>query len=156
MKRKDLQRKVISVYEQLARESENNIVTPRRLWQSQVNEDAPLHKQFEWDNDRASDRYRDWQARELMASVTISIKQDGKQTRYFENCIVEISDGTNIQGYASIETIMSNETLKRQVLMGVIAELKRIAAKAVKYSEIYEMINLEAVKKVEQEIADTL
>lgn len=46
-------------------------VSPEAVVEDSRAEDAPLHDCFEWDNDAAAEQYRLYQARKVIASVTV-------------------------------------------------------------------------------------
>ena len=48
---------------------------------------SPLHSKFQWDDSKAAHRYRLWQARQIIASVTIKLP-DGRATRKYINVTV--------------------------------------------------------------------
>jgi hypothetical protein len=65
----------------------NGEVTPELVVEDAKNEKSPLHNCFEWNNDKAGERYRIQQARSLLGSlvVDIIIVKESIEVRAFVN-----------------------------------------------------------------------
>lgn len=84
-------------------------------------EDAPLHKCFEWNDTKAAENYREWQARKMIAAIEIvSSESVGGgmveiepvlPTRAFHALRTD-----NSEGYESIGRIMSDEEKMERLL----------------------------------------
>jgi|GEM_PF-1761930 len=67
------------VGEELERiQKEHNVITPRAVVDAARPDDAPIHPVFEWRDEVAAERYRHWQARTLIKSITVIEQRDGK------------------------------------------------------------------------------
>ena len=60
------------IFERLAAEGR---LTPADLVRESKPEDAPLHKEFEWDDEKAAQAYRETRARELIRFIVIKPEQ---------------------------------------------------------------------------------
>lgn len=109
------------VAKELARiQREVSVITPKEVVNRAANPRSPLHKFFEWDDNVAAARYREWQARNLICSVYI-MDLDGDDSapiRAFANCSPEEDDDPFIadRGYVSIQSIAGRQNYQAQVL----------------------------------------
>jgi hypothetical protein len=58
--------------------AEHDGLTPQTVVSAATNPTSPLHNYFQWDDGKAADSYRLWQARQLIKSIKIE-RPDGKQ-----------------------------------------------------------------------------
>lgn len=83
---------------------------------------SALHRQFEWNNNKAAGEYRLWQARRLIQINIVS--EDGAPQ------IVSLSfDRTKGGGYRSVDDVLSNRDLSEIMLRDALAELQRVQAR---------------------------
>lgn len=104
------------------RKCHNGRLEPENVLDAAKSKRSPLHAHFEWDDAVAANEYRLNQAGELIRSLTVDISGSNlevRTTRAFVN--VEV-DGD--RHYTSIETAMSSEELRAQVLERAWRELK--------------------------------
>lgn len=62
--------------------SRDGVLTPAAVIDEARPKDAPLHPAFEWDNKRAAEGFREWQARQLIRTVTITRENKGAARVY--------------------------------------------------------------------------
>lgn len=87
-------------------------LTPRNLVDANRDVNAPLHSEFEWDNNIASEKYRDWQARRIIGCLCVSVKEVEKQPkRAFYSISTE-----NDRKYENIDVIIK-DTKKAETLL---------------------------------------
>jgi hypothetical protein len=94
---------------------------------------SPLHKYFEWDNSKAAEGYRLWQARQLVAIVTFTRGED--TIRSFTNVML-LRDDESLQGYVSTGRVLENQELRQQVVERALTELRGWAQKYRHLSEL--------------------
>lgn len=114
----------------------NDIVDAARPKQS------PLHSKFEWDDSEAAEKYRLWQARQLI-SVTVDYfgsDKRGMTTRVF----VSLTPDRKYGGYRSVETIMSDKDQRRQLLEDALKEMELFQKK---YADVQELAEVFAAMK---------
>ena len=58
-------------------QNQRGVIEPRVVVEESRPESAPLHPVFEWDDDKAAENYRTWQARSLIKSVRVIEMRDG-------------------------------------------------------------------------------
>lgn len=93
--------------------NDKKLLVPSEVVEFARDENTELHKHFEWDDAKAAHQYRIWQARQIIASV---------QSKEYENQIVQgyyslPQDRVNPNGgYRSINEILSNDELRKQLL----------------------------------------
>ncbi len=99
---------------------QQSVITPKAVILSAQSKKSPLHKYFEWNNDMAADRYREWQARQLIASVYIVDADDenAQPVRAFVNIEPEseLDDFISDKGYVSTPSIHGKQGYQQQVL----------------------------------------
>jgi hypothetical protein len=138
--------KVRQVYEELAAKSPDHGVAPQDLLEASRSEDAILHNQFEWDNNKAAEGYRVWQARMLLRTITVEVSEE--KIREYQNIVIETEAGKT-QKYYHLSTVMSDEELKAKVLAQLAGEVRSIQDKYRKYQEVFRVINEDELKKIE-------
>ena len=105
--------------------------------------DHPLHSKFEWDDDKAADKYRLWQARHMIINVMV-LAPTGKEVRAF----VSLQDDRQEDegGYRALVDVMTNADSRKRLLSEALAEFKRWEAK---YELLQELVPIfRAAKKV--------
>jgi len=81
------------------------------------NKNNVLHKFFDWNDNSASDKYRLFQARQLINEVKIIIEE--REYFAFENVSVQINEGGKLKSkklYLDRTEIMNNKDLREQIL----------------------------------------
>jgi hypothetical protein len=98
---------------------------------------SPLHDYFEWDEKVAAHEYHLVQARNLIRSVEVVIKREGKevQVRAFHSVVIKRNDHTE-RAYAPVERVMSEPELRAQVIDRALRELESWQERYSKYKEL--------------------
>jgi len=101
----------------------NGLLSAEAVLADAKKKSSPLNKAFEWDDSKAAEQYRLDQARALIRSITVEIKQvktnPPKPVRAYVN--VKRNDD---RGYAPIHTAMTDSDMRQQVLKRAWRELK--------------------------------
>lgn len=96
------------------------IITPSIVVQEAESKSSPLHKYFEWRDGLAAMRYREWQARQLIASIFIvqCDQKDAEPIRAFVALQPEEEDEMFIsdRGYVYTPSIAGRQSYQTQVL----------------------------------------
>ena len=95
---------------------------------------SALHSRFEWDDTQAAERYRIWQARELIVSVDV-IYPDMKPRQVYVSPMESRGDG----GYVALVEVLSNRQRRAAFLEQALAEFQRFEAK---YADLKELAEL--------------
>ena len=109
-KKKDL------IKDRLQELSHNGRVTPEQCIEDAKSADSPLHGEFEWDDMVAGHKYRLAQARNLISSVKLIVKNETislSTVCYVRDPSVESSE----QGYISLTQLKTEEDLAREALV---------------------------------------
>ena len=85
-------------------------------------EDAPLHGEFEWDNDAAADRWREHQARHIINCLTVKVEEREPIRAFFS---IERSDPQ----YKHIDSIMRSKSETESLLEMALSELRAFERK---------------------------
>lgn len=94
---------------------------------------SPLHKAFEWNDSKAAESYRVWQARAMLGALVViheSAKDIGP-VRAFVN-VRENADAS----YTSMDDAMSVPDLRRQVIARALREAKEWRRRYNQYNEL--------------------
>lgn len=84
--------------------------------------DSALHREIEWDDAKAAQEYRVWQARRIIA---LHVVAEGGERKFISLTV----DRTKGGGYREVEDVLSDDELYRQALADALAEHKRVQAK---------------------------
>lgn len=130
-------------------ERQNGFITPEVLVAESSSISSPLHSYFQWDDSKAGEAYRRWQARELIKEVTVSYS--GREINGFYNVRIVIK-GQVKQGYVSLVKVLSNTDLRRQVLRDALNEIRYWETKYKEYQELIGIIDRGKVVKLEKRL----
>jgi len=100
-------------------------------------ENNPIHECFEWDDCKASELYRRYQAINLINHIVIIDIKDGEENEvpFLVNVKIVDSDEED-RGYISFEELIKDELLYTQYLNGLIQELITLKAKIKNFEEL--------------------
>lgn len=112
-------------------------LSPRRVveW-ARAHRSSALHSFFQWDDSRAAEQYRIWQARELIVSVEV-VHKDGRKRQVYVSPIVTRGKG----GYVPLVKVLSNDDLRERFLAQALDDLRRIFEK---YADLHELAGIRA------------
>lgn len=112
-------------------------LSPRRVveW-ARSHRRSALHGHFQWDDKKASEQYRIWQARELIVSVEV-VYEDGKKRQVYVSPISTRGKA----GYHRLVDVMNDAELREEFLTQALYELERICAK---YQDLSELAGVRA------------
>ncbi len=141
--------KVKEVYDKLAAKSDDGGVTPHALLNASRKEDSLLHSRFNWNNSDAGEKFRIWQARELLNSMTVEI--DGSPVKGYQSLVIEVNE-QKVHKYYSVNTIMSSEELKKKALTQLAKNVRSTLKAYAKHKEVYELVSEASLKALEKEM----
>lgn len=104
------------VMEELSQTEEG--LTAQTLLDASRPKDSPLHKEFEWDNRKAAEKYRLHQAGYIIRSIVI-VADETKPAEY-TRAVFTVEDGK----YESTQFIMSDEVKREKLLAIALRDLK--------------------------------
>ncbi len=105
-------------------------------------EKTALHSRFEWDDQKAGDSHRLWQARQILRIEVVVLENDSKLVRAF----VSLKDDRQEQGggYRLLTEVLSNKDLRAKMLNEALDEaelFKRKWERLVELKPIFEAID---------------
>lgn len=110
-------------------------VKPEEIVDKARDENTELHKCFEWDDTKAAEKYRIYQARQIVCHLIVKEVDDTVQKP--EVRVFYKTDNT--EGYKPVEYIMRNEDEYHKLLDRALTELKAFQRK---YSTLKELDGL--------------
>jgi len=133
--------------------SNGGILQPKAVIDAARDGDSPLHSQFEWDDDKASEAWRLQQARQLIR-VVVSYEPVKSGQKIPCRVFVSLTPDREVEngGYRVTSEVMSDETQRRQLLNDAKLEMKRFADKYRSLTELAEVFKaMEPI--IEEQIA---
>lgn len=116
----------------------NKSVTPLDIVEDARDRRSPLHDCFEWNDGVAAEKYRLWQARNIINHLVVEVKYDGKvsdQRAYIS--VRENDEAGNPQSvYVTLQKVFSNNEFKQQVLQNALEEISYWRDKYTTYQEL--------------------
>jgi hypothetical protein len=112
-------------------EQRDGIITPPAIVEAARVKSSSLHRHFQWDDNKAAEEFRLWQARQLVGVVLYQRPPDGLQ-RVYTSVIVETTtngDTEMVRAYVSTERCLHDPEMRQQVLQQAVAEIGRWAHK---------------------------
>lgn len=115
-------------------------LTTKSLVEASRPEDAPLHKEFEWNDSIAGEKYREIQAGKMITNLKVVTKVDEtKKTRGF----VSLEYGVGKPGvFESTEKVLSVVEKKNRLLTLAIRDLQAFRRKYISLSELGELFEV--------------
>lgn len=130
-------------------------VSPATVVDEARPEEAVLHPCFEWQDEVAAEKYREYQARNVIKNVVcvIPVGSDPRPTTAFVNVTVNKESNPQRQ-YVSTMIAMQDPDLKSQVMQNAINELNAFRKK---YKELEELARLiPVIDEVTTELNDKI
>lgn len=95
---------------------------------------SALHRRFQWDNTKAAQEYRLWQARNLITEVRV-VYPDRKMRQVYVSP-VQNRKGDRATGYEALVDVLNNARKRARFLSQALAEYERINEKYVDLTEL--------------------
>jgi hypothetical protein len=137
--------KTLDELKRIAAENDG-VLRPADVVEAARPKNSILHSRFTWDNDEAAERYRLWQARQLI-SVTIDyigpVRDDSDKMRVFVSLTPDRAAGG---GYRVVEAVMMSPEDRNQMLADALDEMERFQKKYEDLKELAEVFS--AMKRV--------
>jgi len=146
-----------SVIDELLEIQKSKGLTPEEIVESAKSKKSSLHNLFDWEDSVASEKWRLHQARVLVNEVRVVIEE--KEYYAFENVSIRIEsskkDGKEssieyIREYKPVVEILSNESLRKQIINSALNHLSYWEKQNEKYSELQPIISV--AQKVRKQI----
>lgn len=123
--------------EQITRANGKGYIEAEDLLEASKPENAPLHSCFEWDNDKAAEKFRLNQSREIIANIiTVTVKNSNEVISEPVRAFVSFNNANCKGKFIAIESAMKNTDYREQVLKNALFELRNFKQKYNAYSEL--------------------
>lgn len=133
---------VIKELERIRRAS-GGLLLPEKVVAAARPKTSVLHSRFEWDNSEAAEKYRIWQARQLI-SICVEILPGSKVET---PCFVSLSpDRVTRGGYRAIVDVMSHAEMREQLLKDALHDLNSFQQRYHRLKELSEVFS--AIRRV--------
>lgn len=126
-------------------------LTAKNLLDANRPEDAPLHDEFEWDDEQAAELYREEQARKIIRCIVVKHENVKEPVRQFIN--VDIGE----RKYYSVDVLLQTESTRSAMLRSALAELSSFQRKYKMLKELAQVftaidqLNFEEIMKGEED-----
>ncbi len=120
------------------KEKHDGVLTPEVVLETSRDTDAVLHPCFEWDDSKAAESYRLYQARKIITSLVVTIDTPNKEAKTV-NALVNVAPLHVKANYIPITVAMNNVASREQVLKNALIELRAFQNKYAIYSELAEV-----------------
>lgn len=116
-----VKRDAIRIELEQVRKSNRGVLTAQNVVSYAKDKSSALHSQFDWDNKSAGNKYRLWQARQLIALHVDVVEEDTSPVRAY----VSLSSDRGKGGYRSTKDVMKRPAWREQLLSDAIREMER-------------------------------
>lgn len=128
--------------ETCARLEQEGRLTPQDLVEESRPEDAPTHNAFEWNDSIAAERYRETQASYIIRSIVVKPEATAEPVRGFISIEKPIAEDVDEvppkpkREYVAIENVVTDKSLRSQMLANAFSELAAFRRKYVTLNEL--------------------
>lgn len=128
----------------------DGVLNPRDVVAFASNPQTHLHSKFTWDDTKAAEEYRLWQARRII-KLELEIVRNGDDEVGETNLFVSLSDErVGGGGYRLVTQVLTDADRRQKLLSDAIQELSRIRAK---YQSIKELTDVfKEIEKLQKAI----
>lgn len=112
------------------------VIDPASVVEDARRASSPLHDAFEWDNDRAAEKYRLHQARRLLASIEVTIEEDSEANEpQTVRAFYHVETPEHPRSYVALETVRANKSYRDQVVEDALRRLRLWRDRFEQYSD---------------------
>jgi len=133
---------LLEVYREIERKNGN--VTPKEVVNYAQPKTSSIHTAFEWNDKRAGNGYRLWQARQLIVRAKVIINKKPVQAYYSIRASVENP------AYYSIEKIRTDKTLTSEVVAFALSEIEYWLEKYKIIKELVGVVNKQEFERLKK------
>jgi hypothetical protein len=123
------------------REANDGILTAQAVVDAARPDDHPLHLHFEWDDEKAGEKYRVAQARQLIRIVKLTYidrRGDVQRMRVFHS--VPDPDSVSGRSYVPLEEIERSDVLSAQLLRSMEIDWRNLHRRYKRFAEFRTMV----------------
>ena len=138
---------VIYIELETIRQNNDGVLNPHDVVEYARPDNSLLHTHFEWDDEKASEQYRLWQARQLISLVVTTVAPETKE--YEVRTYISLTSDRKEGGYRLITDVLDNTETRAQMMKDAISELRVFR---IKYGKLTELAKIfAAMEEVEKE-----
>jgi len=128
------------------RKDNGGVLRPRDVVAFAKDPDTALNGRFEWDDGLAAERFRLWQARELIRVIVIVSQTNQEVSR------VSLEDDRGIEGggYRTLDDVMTSQAMREALLRQAKADMNRFEAKYASLEELAHVVEAMQATKTER------
>ena len=116
--------------------NDGDVILPSAVVERAADVENPLHDCFEWDNGKAANKWREQQARVLIANVLTVVEAKSEEAKpTVVRAFVNISDGGE-RGYKEVNKVLLNDADRQYMLDRALGELRSFEVKYQTLSEL--------------------
>ena len=101
------------------------VISPQAVVDYARDGDTALHSAFTWNNTKAAEQYRLWQARQVIRVCVTCHEKLRDPIRVY----VSMQEDRGEEGYRLLDDVMSDKDMRESLLIQAMADLKRWKAK---------------------------
>lgn len=131
----------------------SGMLTPEDVVEEARHKTSPLHKQFCWDDDKAAHQFRLLQARTMIQACVKYVELNGNRTPIRVFVSLTPDRNSDIGGYREMIAVLSDKTMRQQLLSDAFAEMEALQKKyghLQELNEIFKESSLARKKFLEQ------
>jgi len=99
-------------------------LTPEAVVKAAAPKNSPLHDDFLWDNDLAAKKYREGQARTMIAAIYVTRKVDKEETKTRAFLNVVTGDKKTDRGYLDVDSVMRDTYSAQSIIRSALNSLQ--------------------------------
>jgi hypothetical protein len=116
-----MDKRIFKELELVRKHSKDKLLHPEDIVAYAMNENTALHSKFEWDDGKAGQEYRIWQARQLIKVIVRIIPRTNIPTTVYVSLK---KDRYGEGGYRALVDVLSHEDLRQQLLKDAFDEFE--------------------------------
>lgn len=145
-------KKVLSELEEIRLKHPRKVLTAESVVDQAKSQASSLHSYFEWDNSKAAEKFRIFQARNLINVCVTMLPSEQNETRVY----VSLSSDRSVSkgGYRAMIDVLQNPDLRQKMLMDALNDLETFKLKYEKLKEL--TLVFSAIKKTGTKVRSRL
>ena len=125
---------------------EEGAVTPERLVEVSKPKNAPLHNEFEWNNDKAAKKYREEQARQIIKNIVIikveeTVTEPKKIKCWVNSDRAFVPTDEKLHRYVTLETALNDISWRDNLLEAARRDMNSFITKYRRLTELGKIID---------------
>ena len=135
----------------------SGMISPKDIVREASSERNPLHDWFDWEDNSAGEKWRIYQARQLMNQIKVKIMfEDGlKEYKKYLNVRISTDNNKTFKNfYVNTRTVINNEDMRTQILQKAVKEAEYWEKSYEDYKELEDIFK--GIKKTKKKLKKIL